>query len=506
MVDSMTLEGSYYNYLHYSLDFLEPSKTWPPQGDAVRMLKYRWEQEQFELVPEEFAQRILPRGLMDLTDDWAFVHWNKILSYPRLNTLKINDMVIGQPPVIQAEDKDILTASIRDLRIASGFDIALQQALIDYSRFGAGLIRLFKDENNEWKAIAWNVREWVPVFYDDGTNRIKYNVLGWKESENTLVVQIHHTKDGHYEQRKYRTDGFGTILELVESNVFNTDTNQRLLYTLINTPTTTNPLGTSDYEAINGPLQKAIERLTAILRVLDEHADPSLTGPSSLLEMGDDGKLVFKTNKYYARSNKDEPEPKYLVWDANLESSFKAFNILIEHIYILSELGPAIMGAKEGTGNVVSGTAMRFKMISPLEKARRIQNSLTDSVCAIMSALVNLSNHSLEVNPKDILVFWKDSLPRDPKEVADLIKSESGSTACKPLINSIMDNYDLDRETAQKYCDEIEKDLQRFKKSSDPIIKEGDGRSHPVNGVPDSRKKDSIMDPASSENRGDDQN
>ena len=384
--------------------------------------------------------------------------------------------------------------------------MAFKQALIDYSRFGVFLLRAFKDEKGKPQIVAWNPEEWTPVFYPDGTNRIHYNVIAWQHG-NKLTFQIHDTSTGAYEQRECVVDASNTIIKIESRKRYNRTSGKCLLYAVTNTPTTTNPLGTNDYEIINGLLQKAIERLTAILRVLDEHADPSMTGPHSLLEKGEDGNLVFKTSKYYATGN-DEREPKYLVWDANLDSSFRAFEELCKQIYILSEMGEAFLGAPEGSSNVVSGTAMRFKMISPLEKARRIANDLTEPLKEVISTLMMLSGKTIDA--ADISIAWKDSLPKDPRDVAELARVEAGTTAVKPLIHAIMDNYDMDKKSAQHYVENILKDMEKFsvmqaaaKAKTDPATGE-DGRSHGPTSSTDIRKRGSSQDPASSENRGED--
>lgn len=486
--------------LHYDLDFINVGEQWPAEADKCRLNMYAFAREQFELVPENLVREIVPEGLLRFGDYDSFIHTCKLLGYPRLLTLKTTDMLIGQPPIIAAQNKDEITEKIKDLRAACQLNSVFKQMLIDYSRFGVGLLRIFKDQKGRPRITAWNPCDWVPVFYPDGTNRIHYNVIGWTHKQR-LTLQIHDTSNGAYEERYYDVDTVGRIIAFAGSKWYNRNSGKQLLYSIINTPTTTNPLGTNDYEIINGLLQKAIQRLQAILRVLDEHADPSLIGPHTLLSKTEGGETVFRTSRYYAIGN-EEQRPEYLVWEANLDSSFKAFNELCKQIFVLSEMGEAFLGSSEGVGNVVSGTAMRMKMISPLEKARRISNEMTEPFKAIISTMLSLQGD--EVEAKDINIAWRDSLPKDPREVAELARLEAGSTAIKPLIDAIMDNYELDLETAQNYVDGI-LEFQR-KQAEIGAPKMEDGREHGATGSTDIRKKGSPKDPASSENRGDDEN
>lgn len=492
--------------LHYDLDFLEEGEIWRPEIDNVRYENYEFSRQQFELTPKDMIMKIIPGGLLDLSRGYEDFTWaTRLLAYPRLLTLKTTDMVIGQPPIINAQSKDKYTDIIRDIRASADLSNALRMALIDYSRFGVALLRVFKDSNGKAKVTTWDPTEWVPVFYPDGTNRIHYNVIGWVYKDK-ITIQIHDTEDGSYEERVCQYDG-KVIGQKLSSKRYNKTSGKQLLYSIINTPTSTNPLGCNDYLIINSLLQKAIERLMAILRVLDEHADPSMTGPYSLLDKAENGELVFKTSKYYA-VGKDEEKPEYLVWEANLDSSFKAFDELCKQIYILSEMGEAFLGAPQGSSNVVSGTAMRFKMISPLEKARRIQSNLTEPLKNIISSILSIEGHDLPA--KEINILWKDSLPKDPREMAELTRLEAGTPSIKPLSQSLIDNYDLDKETADHYVQEALACQELFK-SINQKPEEGnstetlDKSNQDINNPNYPLKHGSQMDPATSENLGDDQ-
>ena len=223
-----------------------------------------------------------------------------------------------------------------------------------------------------------------------------------------------------------------------------------------------------------------------------------MVGPHTLLSRSDNGELVFKTSKYYAVGN-DETKPEYLTWEANLDSSFKAFETLMEQIYILSEMGPAFIGAGN-TGNVVSGTAMRYKMISPLEKARRIQNDLTEPLKELFSSILTIDG--IQTTPDDINISWKDPLPKDPREIAELTKVEAGTAAVKPLKHAIMDNYDVDESTAEEYIEEIYETLERMSNVSGSLKDaETDDKRTSGNSLNDSRKKGSPSDPTSDQNK-----
>ena len=94
------------------------------------------------------------------------------------------------------------------------------------------------------------------------------------------------------------------------------------------------------------------------------------------------GEYSLKSGKFYAVSPGEE-QPKYMTWDGQLTSAFKQLEFLVNQLYILSEMGAAILGGGDGSGTAISGTAMRFKMVNPLAKARRIANSMTRTVLVL---------------------------------------------------------------------------------------------------------------------------
>lgn len=489
------------NKLHYDLEFLLPGKNvcWLGEAEKYRLDKYNFARIEFELDPDDAVRNIFPKGLLDLRDYHQFADCSRLLAYPRLLTLKTVDMVMGDPPSFFINDDHEKTNKLKDMLIRSNFYEVLRMALIDYSRFGTAVLRVFKCPVTHKASIAaWDPGEWVPVFYPDGTKRIHYNVLGWRESDTTMKIQIHNVEDGSYEERVYRTDDVGTLLEILSATTYS-GFGHPLVYALINTPTSTNPFGQSDYASINALLQKAIERLTAILRVLDEHADPCMTGPHSLLSNNENGELVFKTSKYYA-VGQDEKEPKYITWDANLDSSFKAFDILCQQIYIMSEMGQAYLGVEGGTGNVVSSSAMRFKMITALDKARRIENAIEDELKDVLKTMLALENTDVDLT--QFRVVWKDSLPKDPTSTATLARLEAGVTSVKPLLHVLMDSYNLDEETAKSWIEEIRKqnEFTTPNKTTGNVSETGevDGRTKSLGSQ--FRSTESPMNPGNSEN------
>ena len=109
---------------------------------------------------------------------------------------------------------------------------------------------------------------------------------------------------------------------------------------------------------------------------------------------------------------------------------------------------------------------------------------MTEPLKAIMSTLLSLQGD--QIDDKDINIAWRDSLPKDPREVAELARLEAGSNAIKPLVNAIMDNYDLDLTTAQQYVDAI---LEFQRQQAEMGAPEEDGREHGATGSTDTARR-----------------
>ena len=450
----------------YGLEWLNDETQFPPECENDRLVAYKWYAGLFDINPFEAFGNYGNRLIANFDE---YFRLPLLLGYQRLATIKLADMVLGAPPSITVNDNDELTDKISDIRDQTDFDNKLYQALIDYSRYGVTVFRLYNDDEIPDRAsgnfTVWDPAEWFPVLRKDGTRRIKEHVLAWRVNFGTpmnpdwyLEIQRHPIEGGKYFEERYAMDGTGaTVQRKLTSKVVDTHGAPCLVQYAANLPSTTNIYGTSDYKIINELVFKATERMRQILHILDKHADPSMTGPATMLSPNEQtGELEFKASKFYAVSPGEE-HPEYMTWDGQLTAAFTALEQLLNQIYILSEMGEALMGNSKSSGQAVSGTAMRFKMIAPLEKARRVSNALTLPIKKLIAGILGIGE-GITLRFQDINVIWEDSLPKDPRENAELTRLQTGAAQIIPLKHALMENYDMDTEDAEHYIDEIIKD------------------------------------------------
>lgn len=538
-----------------NLAWLEPGQPFPPLKERERILRYVENEALFDgehfggvlrtrdkvysregriSVYQKCSERICQ--VIGNFDD--VISFPVLLNYQKLMSLKMADLVCGEYPSITGTTTKENQA-LKDVRDYTDFDARLYSTVIDISRFGDAIWRMYLDDTGRKVFTCWDPKEWYPIVSQDGTNTITAHVLCWKFNltetaeglppQWQLHAQIHWNtaeQRGKYEYRVYEMDSTGgTIGKLIESKEVSTDLDRCAVFSLKAYGTTTSVYGYDDYMPIDSILAEIMTRVGQISVILDKHADPNITGPVTMLSRDPQtGECHLKTGKFFATSP-GENEPKYMTWDGQLSAAFKQLEFLINQLYILSEMGAALLGGQDGSGTAISGTAMRFKMVNPLAKARRIANSMSLPVRQLFSELSSdaeveeneeldnsrgISSSSSMVsensgtngdnsldstggvgpgNPggtpeekplvlpipfKKISIFWADGLPDDPRENVETCKLATGATKMMPLEVGIREYFGRTSEEAQQWIQQIQSEteaamaLQISMQSDDP--------------------------------------
>lgn len=499
----------------YNMDWLRPGKQFPPSNEKERIIRYHQNARLFDgdhFNDPDFRSRV-PSGIsaeviVNLYEKCAqrisrvIGNWEDVISFPtllnyqRLMTLKVADLVCGEYPTISGVTPKE-NAAIRDVRDESDFDAKLYATVIDISRYGDSIWRVYKDYDSRMNFTPWDPSQWYPIVKQDGTNSIESHCLCWIENRSKnkyrpdyyLHVQIHSVKDvGKYTYKVFKMDADGaTIRKEISSKEVNTGLDRCAIHHLKAFTTTNSVYGYDDYMPLDSILAEIMTRVGQISAILDKHADPNITGPVSMLEVDEStGEYVLKTGKFFATSP-GENKPEYMTWDGQLSSAFKQLEFLVNQLYILSEMGAALLGGQDGSSQAISGTAMRFKMVNPLAKVRRIANSLTRPVRQLFSVLSTTAevdesefespditaqaptDTSAQPKPQEkplvlpipyrkISVFWADGLPDDPRENIELCKLATGATKMMPLEKGIMEYFGRSNQEALQWIERIHRE------------------------------------------------
>ena len=500
----------------YNMDWLQPGKQFPPATEKERIVRYHQNANLFDgdhFNDSAFRSRV-PTGInSDVCVNLyakcseriskVIGNWDEVISFPtllnyqRLMTLKVADLVCGEHPTISGVTPKE-NAAIRDARDTSDFDAKLYATVIDISRYGDAVWREYKDYDSKMNFTPWDPTQWYPIVRQDGTNSIESHCLCWIENRSNdayrpdyfLHVQIHSTeKVGSYTYKvfKMKSDGC-TIGEPLSTAEIKTGLKQCAVQHLKAFTTTNSVYGYDDYMPLDSILAEIMARVGQISAILDKHADPNITGPVSMLKVDEQsGEYYLDTGKFFAISPGEE-KPEYMTWDGQLSSAFEQLEFLVNQMYILSEMGAALLGGQDGSSQAISGTAMRFKMVNPLAKVRRIANSLTRPVRQLFSVLSTTAEVDesefespdfapqaqegvaqpkpeekplvLPIPYRKISVFWADGLPDDPRENIENCKLATGATKMMPLETGIMEFFGRSNEEAIQWIARIRKETE----------------------------------------------
>jgi hypothetical protein len=213
--------------------------------------------------------------------------------------------------------------------------------------------------------------------------------------------------------------------------------------------------GISGIEKLESVLAAINDRLVQIDYILWKHSDPTAYGP-------DLGEAETRFSGRYIPVDKNDVTPGYMTWDSQLDGAFKELDILLGLVFQMSEtpqwlFGTTLSEDKGGTGTShTDGVAIKARFMPILSKIKRIRvhvdRAFRDALWTAM-ALENYANEGVDgfepYEPVYPTIRWKDGIPRDEKELAEIMSIRLQG---KPTI---------DVQSAIKVLDEVDDDKAR---------------------------------------------
>jgi len=189
--------------------------------------------------------------------------------------------------------------------------------------------------------------------------------------------------------------------------------------------------GISDYEGLL-PLQEELNnRKTEISKILDKHASPHIILPPGIMHEDDKFPGRYYVTKEDLEAIEVDPEqagdlPKYLVWDAKLEAAYTEVEKLLQDMMMITETAPCAIGltSEDSGGQAESGKALRFRLMRTLGKVNRKQRFFDQALRNVLYAAQVLdAAHGGGPQPQEVSIEWRDGLPDDPSETAEVLNS-----------------------------------------------------------------------------------
>lgn len=428
--------------------------------------------------------------------DLVYTDWSKVLDQDKAVMIEVivnfhrrltrlwKALLLTEPPTfkVNEEAQEWVETLVKETRLIQALGADIQ----DMSRFGVGLLKVTADPKTEARV---RVKAQTPLIGDEGTvsggwfpivdpmdrTEVTGHVIAWKEvrKEQVLGVPVNRSylnaevhERGKVTIQKWSMDG-DTVKSLLEEQVMLTATERLTLIPAQNNLTSDSPYGVDDYTDIDSLLHEVELRLSQISKVLDVHADPNLQGPHHLTggaqataravqAAGGQGQPQMKLGSRFFGLNPDDPKVEYVTWDGNLEAAFKEVEVAMDLVYLLSETSPAAFGQfKQGLAE--SGSALKRLMMAPLLKVADLRNSLDEALYETLMAANAIARSQSSGIPEltEVEVEWKDGLPSDQKELAEVETAMHGAglTTKKSSISRV---YGLEGEALDEEVEAIE--------------------------------------------------
>jgi len=429
------------------LSFLKIGSVFPPEDKdcCERLKRYAINRKIFEGKHADVYEHQFKRIERVIGNFGDVISYPIIMNYQKLISLKVADMLFGEFPSITAgEDDSPEYNSIEQMIENSDLINTLYESAIDVSRYGDGILYVYLDDGKGCIDVS-QPSMWFPVVSMDNMKKVLYHVLGWMYEigeDKYVKFQVH--EKGSYEEIVYKLDGSKIgkmcLVKLISTNSITTGLDDFAIVHVPNIMTSDRCTGLDDYTDIDSIISELLIRVGQISRVLDKHAAPSVSGPSTALEKDPtSGEWKLKMGNYFPRDSADEPTVEYVTWDGQLESSFKQIEVLINALYIISEMGAILLGDTDKMGNAVSGTALRLKMMSPLAKVKRIAMRYTPAIKKALKLCSQLGGEGIvDISASDISITWQDGIPNDNVETANIMNVRTGAKATMSVKRALM--------------------------------------------------------------------
>ena len=350
------------------------------------------------------------------------------------------------------------------------------------SRYGNGVFYIYEDEGKgNFETI--DPTTWFPIYDMNNKKKIAYHVIAYvienSDGKRYLNAQIH--DKGQFIQRIYEMDSkpVGQLGEIVtalnsdlmirkgvESNVIGSLLSEEIVKTGLSdfaVQVTTNLtssdtcFGIDDYSDVNSIICELMVRTSQISKILDKHSTPSITAPTSAAcKDPETGEWQLMMGDVFFRNNNDDPKMEYITWNAELDSNFKQIELLLNQLYVISEMGSTLLGGEDKGNSNLSGRALKFKMISPLAKIRRLTMLIEPTLKKVIKLLSELGGKDIKnLSDEQITIKWQDGLPNDEMEEAEIIEKRrnSGTMSIK---QALMQYDNMSEEKAEEEIDLIQ--------------------------------------------------
>lgn len=177
--------------------------------------------------------------------------------------------------------------------------------------------------------------------------------------------------------------------------------------------------GISDYKDLPTLFDAVNNRMSRIDQYLDKHSRPKLVTPPGML--GPDGNIADQDVFEPLSAELAKALPRYVTWDGQMQSSFQQLEHLVDSIFKVSEIAPAVFGLDKA-GSIESGRAMRMRFIRTVAKIARKRTHYDRAIKRALRAALDMQKAWVPDSPDlsgKIEIVWADGMPQDYLEAIE---------------------------------------------------------------------------------------
>jgi hypothetical protein len=222
--------------------------------------------------------------------------------------------------------------------------------------------------------------------------------------------------------------------------------------------------GISGLEKMETLLAALNDRLVQIDYILWKHSDPTAYGPD--LEGSGSNANEINLGGAYIPITSDDATPGYMTWDGQLASAFKEIDLLLSLIFQMAETPQWLFGTTHGEQSGGTGTshtdsaAIKARFMPILSKVKRIRThydkAIRDALYTCQMLDIVHGDQTFEpVYPK---INWKDGIPTNPMEEAQIAQIRTGNKPTLDVKSSIKRQDELNDQNAEEIMKRIAED------------------------------------------------
>lgn len=487
----------------YTYDAFKPGEQFPPENSIERIAKYRRMKKLYDGKQAELYERA--SALLKDTPHAAQLETLYVaVNIADIITTKPADLLVGEAPVFDSgigdatpqqqainsyvEENDLVKMTHESV-LANGYrGDAWVKVRYDYRQDYSALdaLGLPRPIDVEMEPIIEHVAAdcVFPINSDGNVKKFKEVVIAsveWLVSDKKDIpfLNVERHLPGYILNERYRLQTFEggvnnkfgyavnlfKIVEKVgETEIVETGVPTMLVHHIPYKSTDDAWEGKGTLEAIESKIYAINDRLAAIDYVIHKHSDPTAYGPE--LGTGD----VARLSGAYIPVNAEDATPGYMTWDGQLTSAFKELETLIGLAFQIAETPQWLFGTVLGDQNAggtgtshTDGAAIRARFMPILSKVNRIRThydrALRDALYNCQ--LLDIAHGDAKFDAVYPTIHWRDSLPRNEKELAEIMEIRTGAKPTLDVATAIKRMDGLDDIQAATIVKSIGADTER---------------------------------------------